>query len=283
MDHRLLRIIADGDGCACRRSAMVGSAGDCAGVRREQSQGSRQDLVGGSLSHRQRALGCTVFGTPMSSASISTRTRCGSATRITPEATSRLAISTSGSATRNFSNYRRELDIGKAVQTVTYVSGGVTYTREYIASYPDQVMAFRFTADKPGALSGEIWLDSMHRSKIAADQGHSKEAMAAIVTKAAGQTLTLAGESKDLFWWPVVIKKGLRGREYRARRSSTSAMKPRPAFCTMEGNSAPAATASSSRMQRGGCAPGRRYQLPQRPREGMAGATPSCAHHQAVG
>lgn len=115
---------------------------------------------------------------------------------------------------KEFSNYRRELDIGKAVQTVSYVSGGVTYTREYIASYPDQVMAFRFTADKPGALSGEIWLDSMHRSDIAAEQGHSKEAMAAIVTKAAGQTLTLSGESKDLFWWPVLINKGLRGREY---------------------------------------------------------------------
>jgi alpha-L-fucosidase 2 len=115
---------------------------------------------------------------------------------------------------KEVSDYRRELDIGKAVQTVSYVSGGVTYTREYLASYPDQVMAFRFTADKPGALSGEIWLDSMHRSKIAADQGHSKEAMAAIVTKAEGQTLTLAGESKDLFWWPAVINKGLRGREY---------------------------------------------------------------------
>ncbi len=115
---------------------------------------------------------------------------------------------------KDYSNYRRELDIGKAVQTVTYVSGGVTYKREYIASYPDQVMAFRFTADKPGALSGEIWLDSMHRSEIAAAQGHSKEAMAAIVTKAAGQTLTLNGESKDLFWWPVLLKKGLRGREY---------------------------------------------------------------------
>jgi len=115
---------------------------------------------------------------------------------------------------KEFSNYRRELDISKAVQTVKYVSGGVTYTREYIASYPDQVMAFRFTADKPGALSGEIWLDSMHRSEIAAAQGHSKEAMAAIVTKAAGQTLTLTGESKDLFWWPIVMKEGLRKRDY---------------------------------------------------------------------
>lgn len=115
---------------------------------------------------------------------------------------------------RNYSDYRRELDISKAVQTVKYVSGGVTYTREYIASYPDQVLAFRFTADKPGALSGEIWLESMHRSVIAAEQGHSKDAMEAIHTKSEGDALTLSGETKDLFWWPAVIKKGLRGREY---------------------------------------------------------------------
>lgn len=115
-----------------------------------------------------------------------------------------------------FTSYRRELDISRAVQTVTYESGGVRYTREYFASHPDQVMVFRFSADKSAALSGEIRLDSMHRSDIAAAQGHSQEAMDAIVTKAEGQTITLSGESKDLFWWPVIVKKGLRGREYAA-------------------------------------------------------------------
>ncbi|HEX5790847.1 MAG TPA: glycoside hydrolase family 95 protein [Luteolibacter sp.] len=114
----------------------------------------------------------------------------------------------------NYENYRRELDISRAVQTVKYQSGGVTYTREYFASYPDQVLAIRLTADKPGSLTGELWLDSMHRSEIAAAQGQSKEAMAAIHTKAEGSTLMLNGESKDLFWWAPLIKKGLRGREY---------------------------------------------------------------------
>ena len=117
---------------------------------------------------------------------------------------------------KDYSNYRRELDISRAVQAVSYTAGGVTFTREYVASHPDQVLVFRFTADKPGALSGEIWLDSMHRSAIAKTQGHSQQSMDAIVTKAEGQTLTLTGESKDLFWWPVIVKKGLRGREYAA-------------------------------------------------------------------
>jgi alpha-L-fucosidase 2 len=115
---------------------------------------------------------------------------------------------------QDVSNYHRELDISRAVQTVRYQSGGVTYTREYFASYPDQVLVFRFTADQPSALSGEIRLDSMHRSAIAAAQGHPRESMEAIVTKAVGNTLTLTGQSKDLFWWRPVMSKGLRGREY---------------------------------------------------------------------
>jgi alpha-L-fucosidase 2 len=115
---------------------------------------------------------------------------------------------------KEYGNYRRELDLSRALQTVTYESGGVAYTREYFASHPDQVLVFRFSADKPASLSGEIRLDSMHRSSFAANQGHSQEAMDAIVTRAEGRTLTLAGESKDLFWWPVLLKKGLRGREY---------------------------------------------------------------------
>lgn len=113
-----------------------------------------------------------------------------------------------------FENYHRSLDISRAVQTVRYESGGVTYRREYFVSYPAQVGVIRLTASERGKLSGTIWLDSLHRSKFAADQGHSPEAMAAIKTMAKDNTLTLKGETKDLFWWPVVLKKGLRGREY---------------------------------------------------------------------
>lgn len=115
---------------------------------------------------------------------------------------------------KDYSEYRRELDLRRALQTVTYKAGGVAYKREYIASYPDQVLVIRMTADKPGSLSGSVWLDSMHRSKFAREQGHSADAIAAIVTSARDRTLTLKGQSKDLFWWPHLLKKGLRGREY---------------------------------------------------------------------
>jgi len=75
-------------------------------------------------------------------------------------------------------------------------------------------MVFRFSADQPGALSGEIWLDSIHRSRFAVAQGHPPESVEAIHTKAEGGTLTLAGESKDLFWWRLFLQKGLKAREY---------------------------------------------------------------------
>ncbi len=66
-------------------------------------------------------------------------------------------------------NYRRELDLGRAMHTVTYTRGGVNFRREYFASHPANVMVFRFTADKPGAYSGSVLLTDMHQGKVVAD------------------------------------------------------------------------------------------------------------------
>ncbi len=67
-------------------------------------------------------------------------------------------------------NYRRELDISRAVHTVTYISDGVTYCRESFSSFPDQVMVFRFTADKPASYTGVITQKDSHNVKIAVSQ-----------------------------------------------------------------------------------------------------------------
>ena len=53
-------------------------------------------------------------------------------------------------------NYRRELDISSGIHTTAFTQGGITFTREAFASHPDQVMVFRYTADKPAALTGRI-------------------------------------------------------------------------------------------------------------------------------
>ncbi|HEX5790529.1 MAG TPA: glycoside hydrolase family 95 protein, partial [Luteolibacter sp.] len=107
----------------------------------------------------------------------------------------------------NYTDYRRELDIGRAIQTVTYKADGVTYRREFFVSYPAQVIAARLTADKPGALSGTVWLDTMHRSDYAKGPGHPAASMAAFKTSAEGNTLMLKGENKHLFWWDRMQRK----------------------------------------------------------------------------
>ncbi len=52
-----------------------------------------------------------------------------------------------------FTDYRRELDIAKAISKVSYTVAGVTYTREAIASFADNVIAVHLTASKPGMIS----------------------------------------------------------------------------------------------------------------------------------
>jgi len=66
-------------------------------------------------------------------------------------------------------NYRRELDISKAVQQISYTDAGVTYKREYFCSFPGKVMVLHFGADKKGAYSATIKLKDAHNSVVAAN------------------------------------------------------------------------------------------------------------------
>jgi alpha-L-fucosidase 2 len=100
-----------------------------------------------------------------------------------------------------YSDYRRELDIGRAVQTITYKSGGVGYKREYFASHPAQVLVFRFSADRKAALSGKVSL------------GNEQE----IPVVAANETLVMKGDTSKFWWWQVHLKEPQRllaSREY---------------------------------------------------------------------
>ncbi|QDK78712.1 glycoside hydrolase family 95 protein [Spirosoma sp. KCTC 42546] len=53
----------------------------------------------------------------------------------------------------NYTKYYRELDIERAIAKTIYTIEGVTYTREILASFPDQVIVMRLTASKPGRLT----------------------------------------------------------------------------------------------------------------------------------
>jgi len=50
-------------------------------------------------------------------------------------------------------NYRRTLELMTGLARTEFTRDGVTYTRELVASKPDEVIALRLTASKPGALS----------------------------------------------------------------------------------------------------------------------------------
>ncbi|MFC3114000.1 glycoside hydrolase family 95 protein [Cellvibrio fontiphilus] len=52
-----------------------------------------------------------------------------------------------------FSDYRRALSLSDAQVDVSYSQAGVNYRREYLASYPDGVIAIKYSADKPASIS----------------------------------------------------------------------------------------------------------------------------------
>lgn len=56
-------------------------------------------------------------------------------------------------------DYRRELDLERALASVSYVADEVKYRREYFFSYPADVMIMRLTASREGSLSFTLTLD----------------------------------------------------------------------------------------------------------------------------
>ena len=62
-----------------------------------------------------------------------------------------------------FTNYRRSLDLDNALALVSYDVNGVTFKREYLASYPDDVVAIKYAASKNGALTFAASFESVHK------------------------------------------------------------------------------------------------------------------------
>jgi alpha-L-fucosidase 2 len=63
-------------------------------------------------------------------------------------------------------DYRRELDMDSAIARVSYRIGDAHFTREMFASYPDQVVVVRLTCDRPGQLTFNTSLSSLHPSAV---------------------------------------------------------------------------------------------------------------------
>lgn len=84
----------------------------------------------------------------------------------------------------SYTNYSRKLDIDNSILTIEYDQKGVHYTSEYFISNPYNMMAVRLRADKAGALSKEISIDSIQPNKL-------------ITGDVSENTITMAGRPSD--------------------------------------------------------------------------------------
>ncbi|MCL2487314.1 MAG: glycoside hydrolase N-terminal domain-containing protein [Oscillospiraceae bacterium] len=87
-----------------------------------------------------------------------------------------------------YTDYSRSLDLKTGIVTVKYTAGGTQYTREYFVSAPDNLLAVRISADKPGAISAYVGIESRRQKSdtfVSAGDGISEN------------TVTLTGQPDD--------------------------------------------------------------------------------------
>ncbi|WP_327003822.1 glycoside hydrolase N-terminal domain-containing protein [Dactylosporangium sp. NBC_01737] len=69
------------------------------------------------------------------------------------------------------SEYFRLLDLTTATAVVSFLQNGVRFRREVLASAPDQVIAVRLTADRPGSITFSARFDSPQRTTLTSPDG----------------------------------------------------------------------------------------------------------------
>lgn len=72
---------------------------------------------------------------------------------------------------QNYTNYYRDLNIENATAQVQYQVDGVTYNREILTSFSDQVIVMRLTADKPSSISCAIFMNSPFDKTVVSTEG----------------------------------------------------------------------------------------------------------------
>ena len=89
-------------------------------------------------------------------------------------------------------DYKRWLDLETGIAGVSYIREGVRHSRELFSSQPDQVIAIRLTADKPGSVSFTANLRGVR------NQAHSNYGTDYFRMDGDGDhTLVLTGKSSD--------------------------------------------------------------------------------------
>ena len=69
-------------------------------------------------------------------------------------------------------DYRRSLDLDSATASVSYTSGGVSFTREVYASAPDNVIVVHLRADRAGSISFTATMDTPMAASVSTEDGN---------------------------------------------------------------------------------------------------------------
>ncbi|MFZ4863292.1 glycosyl hydrolase family 95 catalytic domain-containing protein [Sphingobacterium sp. Mn56C] len=107
----------------------------------------------------------------------------------------------------NIHGYTRQLDIEKSIHQVQYNQNGVQFTRNYFASFPDQVLVFDYKASKKGAFTGNIRLVDAHGAAVKGD----------------GNTLTIDASLENGMLYGATLKIVNKGGEVKLGKDSQGA------------------------------------------------------------
>jgi alpha-L-fucosidase 2 len=70
-----------------------------------------------------------------------------------------------------YQNYRRALDISKAISKISYETDGVVFGREYFISHPDKIMVVHLTSSKKQSINCSIRFESLLKFKSSKESG----------------------------------------------------------------------------------------------------------------
>lgn len=128
----------------------------------------------------------------------------------------KLSISMKG-ASGSVGGYERWLDLGDAIAGVYYTAGGVAFKREYLASFPDDIIAVQITASKSGAVSFDLRQTLASGSNSASAPGSdtivmsggnsisfvtgAKVVAAGGTVRKSGDTVTVDGADSAVIYW----------------------------------------------------------------------------------
>lgn len=70
--------------------------------------------------------------------------------------------------------YKRELDLGKGLHTLEFISGNTVFKRESFCSYPDGVFVMMLTSDKPKGINTTVQLKDERGNKSMVGNGNIK-------------------------------------------------------------------------------------------------------------